>query len=269
MKKLAICFNTHIWDKLTQNLFHSIYDQIKDRNDIDMWVLVNATENKKIAKQVKVECNKFVFDLNDYRYEKWWFDDMYISNANWKKDNYLAGFFDFTIKHQEYDYYMWMENDVLYMGDWNSIFNFQWMAEHDVIVDMALHKISTTAPNRWHYALAGLRYMDIPKEQHCHALLNMFIIKREKMNETVDRINSMDEVNGFGEIMLPTIWNYLKYKIGFVYNRTKAHIFVVPPKIVEKLAAERNYDMDGWIIHPIKKLDLYDKIISASSKNKK
>lgn len=258
MKKTAICFNTHVWNDIIDKIFHKMVDDLQYRKDVDIWVLYDITDKDKDK-----EAETINYDL-DYvhfvdMYDKWEEPYFYACEHQikiWKADNGNMLFYDFVEKHQEYEYYIFHENDIMYNGNYNMILDNIPYKKYDIMFQKC--EMSINGMEKWvHY-----NYMNIPnfkKDEIFQCLQQVFYVKRTAINKILKLMKEFDpeQFNCFYEITIPTFAHKLKLKIGNI--QTYMSVIAYPKlKSAEKQFEICKHDMPNTWIHPVKDVKLYD-----------
>jgi len=258
MKKTAICYFTHKWDETVNKIFYDLYNAVKDRKEIDVWVLYDVTDKDKDE-----EAENINYDL-DYvhfvnMYDKWeepYFYTCHQQISIWKADNCNMLFYDFVEKHQEYNYYITFENDLMFNGDFNLVLDTVPYKKFDILFQYNIQSI--IGEEHWrHYKWLNIPYK---KEDIRHCLQHIVIVKREAINKILNTIRDFERqdenYNCFYEISIPTIAYNLKMKIGNIMTWFNVRAYA-SQKHFDKIMDVFKYDVPNTFLHPVKTMKDY------------
>lgn len=265
--KLAICYNTHTLDEPYNSLFEKLVNDFKNNKDVDVWLLFEDTD-KKTYNEVPAEIdNKYIYSFKAFekKKQKWMYKDPnHKKNGHYKKDQYLSGFYNFALEHPNYSHYMFIENDVMFCGDWNEVLKESNWKYNDVVIQQPLYYCKRNS--EWYYQQPKQISLSIDRSNWVHCLLNIFIIKQQTLYKTLDIVNNLDKSNALAEVLLPTIWTTNKIRISNILRTNKIHkLLVVQPELLEATAKTHKYNMKNWLIHPIKNYEIYKNIVEHTN----
>jgi len=241
--KLAICFLTTNEKHFNLNI---LKQQIKDSklHNIDLYVYVDNNDNYVIKDNITYFNYQYLKNKFNYQHT------YYSGNVNGSTVFYKAGmqflpWLDMYTNHKdEYDMYLFFEDDVSYFSDKNLFDSIDFNCDA-----LFQNKRITVEEDEWWWWYHSEYKIDRNKIQKTfHGLLNIYGCKQHIINDFINFLNEDNYIHH--ELLLSAfILNNCNIKVNYVDDYFKCYF-----TYINKYSLEEKYDF----VHPVKTLEKYN-----------
>ena len=272
MNKKCICVLCHNYGNINSLIIKKLREDIqKSGNDTDLWLLYNIEDTNKRREQYNLFLEKgyniWLFKFKDIQkkyplnffhpqHNAFYSIGLHDGNTHWPMLEFSQNLY--------YDYYMFYENDSIYTGNINQLYNQALQEKHDVYFLSQfftndkysnwiwVNYAPSIIPQEYFYKCGNILYGHI---------LNLYIFSYESCQKILENIIKYEWI-GHHELLIPTICKFLNFDICFLQEKLNyCQQNYLQINIQNRIANLTKEQMKNSFFHPIKDLDTYNRII--------
>lgn len=236
MKKDAFLFVCHKEIPIAVKHYQQLLNDISERNDIDLYILWNYTEENKLKENDYFYQfdNKYDFDKESCMKLGFKFHYYYLGmKKDFYGNNYEYSFLSFYLTHPNYEHYWICEYDVEFSGDWNILFDYFKDKSADLIANHIKSKYEFDDYYWTHYYNKMIWFNDLTINPfNIVSSFNPFFRISNRAIKYLAEVE-LRENYGFFEIFMPTVLKDKGFEIKKFggrlneYSYDKEDLFVI------------------------------------------
>lgn len=273
MNNKCICVLCNSYNSVNTQVIKRLKLQIQNyKNDTDLWLLFNTEEtnpNKEDYKKfINDGYNVWIFTFRDI--QKKYPLNFFLQQKNaFENTKYFSGNIHWPMleffQHIYYDYYMFYEDDAVYTGNINQLYDQALTEKHDIYFLQPFEQRSYEC-NNWIWTESGIS--NVPKQYfnkfsiiYSH-IICLYITTYDNFKKILNNIIQYEWM-GHHEMILPCLSKFLNFDIKFLDNKLTFCFqeFDYWKNKFQFLLLKQMDIKNNSFFHPIKELETYNKLI--------